>query len=144
MDLVHCIYTSAAKTELNAVQLKTLLDSCRRNNSAIAVTGILLYGQGSFFQVLEGDRLVVDTLFTKIVADTRHTRANKLIEEPIPERAFGTWSMGYPAMTAKELAQIAGLNDFFSRGSSYTDIGEGRAKTLLAAFKQGKWRTSLS
>jgi len=144
MDLVHCIYSSAAKAEVSAARLTSLLESCRRNNSAIAVTGILLYGQGSFFQVLEGDRPVVDALFTKIAADKRHTRANKLIEEPVAQRAFDAWTMGYPAMTAKELAQIDGLNDFFSRGTSYTDIGEGRAKTLLAAFKQGKWRTALS
>src|SRR5450755_412948 len=91
------------------------------------------------------DRLsTVDALLEKIAADPRHTRVTRVILEPISERAFGTWSMGYPRITAKELAEIPGLNDFFGRASSYLELGEGRAKTLLAAFKDGKWRTSLS
>jgi len=52
--------------------------------------------------------------------------------------------MGFPRVTSKDLAEIPGLNDFFGQASSYLEIGEGRAKTLLAAFKEGQWRARLS
>lgn len=144
MDLVHCIYCSAARTEFSAKELTALLEVCRRNNAAIGVTGILLYRAGSFFQVLEGDRPVVDALFLKIAADPRHARTTKIIQESITERSFGAWTMGYPQVSATELSKIPGLNDFFARGASYMDIGEGRAKTLLAAFQSGKWNATLN
>ncbi len=145
MDLVHCIYCSAAATtEFDPKGLQTLLEECRRNNAKLGITGMLLFQNGSFFQVLEGERTDVEALFEKIAADKRHTRVAKVILEPIEERAFGEWTMGYPKVSAKELAQIPGLNDFFARGSSYIELGEGRAKTLLAAFRDGRWRTSLA
>lgn len=145
MELVHCIYCSVSTSgELDPSKLLVLLDNYRKSNSKCDVTGMLLYQHHSFFQVLEGDRSTVETLFEKIATDPRHKRVTKLILEAIPERAFGNWSMGYPQITTKELAEIPGLNDFFRQASSYLELGEGRAKTLLAAFKDGKWRARLS
>jgi hypothetical protein len=145
MELVHCIYCSASTgAELSRVELQKLLEECRRNNSKADVTGMLLYQNRSFFQVLEGDRSVVEALYEKISGDQRHQRALKLILEPIEERAFAAWSMGCPTLSSGQLGQIPGLNDFFARGSSSLELGEGRAKTLLQAFSEGKWRASLS
>jgi len=145
MDLVHCIYCSATTTDMNLEELQSLLDECRRKNAAAEITGILLYQNRSFFQVLEGQRSVVDTLYEKISEDKRHRRVTKVIVEPIEERAFKEWTMGFPKIPTHQLAKIPGLNDFFVRGKSYLELGEGRAKTLLQAFaKEGTWRTSLS
>jgi hypothetical protein len=130
--------------DIDAGQLAQLLEKCRSNNATCDVTGMLLYQNGSFFQVLEGNRGTVERLFDKIAIDPRHKRVTKVILEPIAERAFGDWTMGYPQITSKELAEIPGLNDFFRQASSYLELGEGRAKTLLAAFKEGKWRARLS
>jgi hypothetical protein len=145
MDLVHCIYCSISSTpEVGPADLESILEKSRQNNAKLEITGILLYWNGSFFQVLEGDRSAVETLFETIAADTRHLRVTKIVIEPIAERAFGSWTMGYPKISSKELAKIPGLNDFFLRGESYMDIGEGRAKTLLAAFREERWRLTLS
>jgi Sensors of blue-light using FAD len=92
---------------------------------------------------LEGDKAVVNTLFEKISKDKRHRKATKIILEPIEERSFADWTIGYPKLTSKELAKIPGLNDFYSHGNTYLELGEGRAKALLAAFKEGRWRTSI-
>lgn len=145
MELVHCIYCSASTSgDLSDADLLAVLDQSRRNNAKLEVTGILLYQDGSFFQVLEGDRAVVEPLFDKIATDRRHDRVTKIILEPIEQRAFGDWTMGYPHVTRKELAEIPGLNDFFTHNETFVDIGEGRARALLAAFKDGKWRSSIS
>jgi Sensors of blue-light using FAD len=145
VDLIHCVYCSASTNpEFSQVELNTLLDECREKNAKAQVTGMLLYRHRTFFQALEGDRPVVEALLEKIAKDKRHDRLTKLIVEPIEERAFATWTMGYSKISTNELARIPGLNDFFTRGNSYLEIGEGRAKSLLSAFKEGKWRLSLS
>ena len=145
MDLVHCVYCSAStESDLTPTELQILLDECRRNNSQSDITGILLYLNRTFFQVLEGDRSVVEALYEKIAADKRHKRTTKLIVESIPKRDFPTWTMGCPTLSSGQLAKIPGLNDFFTRGKSYLELGEGRAKTLLEAFTEGRWRASIS
>ena len=145
MNLVHCVYSSAStRTDLSPAELETLLAECRRSNSKADVTGILLYQNGSFFQVLEGKAEQVESLFHKISLDKRHHQTKKIIFEPIATRSFAEWTMGFPKITSKKLATIPGLNDFFHSGTSYVELGEGRAKSLLAAFKDGKWRASLA
>ncbi|MEM7292297.1 MAG: BLUF domain-containing protein [Pseudomonadota bacterium] len=140
-ELIHCIYCSAAADRaLTPAELEAILEQSRRNNAKRNMTGILLFDDGAFFQVLEGDRKAVDSLFKKLKTDTRHTRINKLISEPIEERSFGDWSMGYPKLTRAELEQIPGLNDFFVAGKSFIELEKGRAKTFLKSFKKGKWR----
>jgi uncharacterized Fe-S cluster-containing MiaB family protein len=144
MDLVHCIYCSTStQVDVPRKALDDILNVARKRNAELEVTGILLFHSGSFFQVLEGDRPVIEALFEKIAADKRHTRAAKIILEAIPERAFSEWKMGFPRVSSKELAEIPGLSDFFTHGTSYMEIGEGRAKTLVAAFKDGRWRVKL-
>ncbi|WP_199611567.1 BLUF domain-containing protein [Flocculibacter collagenilyticus] len=140
MQLTHLIYCSATTEEnISKEALEALLESSRQNNKKIDVTGILLFHKGSFFQVLEGDKEVINNLYNKISRDPRHTDIKKVVEEPIEERAFEKWSMAYPKVTTDDLRSIKGLNDFFLAGNSYLDLGEGRAKILLAAFKDGKW-----
>ena len=51
--------------------------------------------------------------------------------------------MGYPNISRSELEEIPGLNDFFQKGNSFSQLEEGRTRTLLAAFKEGKWRKSI-
>lgn len=144
MELVHCIYCSAARNDFSPTDLASLLAECREKNSKSGLTGMLLYGDRTFFQVLEGDRPVVEALLEKLKTDPRHERLTKIILEPIGERSFAQWTMGYSRISNKELAEIPGLNDFFGQGRSYMELGEGRAKTLLSAFKDGAWRFSLS
>jgi hypothetical protein len=142
MSLIHLIYSSAAKDpNFSKEDLAAILEQSRTNNNAADITGILLYDRGAFFQVLEGEQTKVERLFNKLKRDKRHGNVIKLISEPIDERAFGHWSMGYPKITNKELRNIEGLNDFFAQGKSFLDLSEGRAKTLLAAFRQGRWRS---
>ena len=145
MDLIHIIYCSlSTKLDFSAAELEQLLEVCRRNNGNAGVTGMLLYQSPWFFQILEGDPAVLDPLYDKIALDKRHRRIMKIIQEPIEARDFGEWTMGRADLSLKDLKRIPGLNDFFSRGTAWTELGEGRAKTLLQAFRSGQWRSSLS
>ena len=145
MELVHCVYCSVSTNgDLGSAGLAALLAECREKNARAGLTGMLLYHDDTFFQVLEGDRPAVESLVERLSKDKRHERFTKIVLESIEERAFAQWTMGHSRISKKQLADIPGLNDFFAQGRSYMDLGEGRAKTLLDAFKQGAWRLSMS
>lgn len=141
--LTHLIYTSAATKEFNPADLKMILQIARGKNAQQSVTGMLLYTSGSFFQVLEGEEATLTELFTHIALDPRHKSVTKIIHEPIAQRSFGDWTMGFLEGDTSELEMIEGLNDFFRQGNSLTNLESGRAKKLLSAFAQGRWRARL-
>jgi hypothetical protein len=94
--------------------------------------------------VLEGAPEVILALFEKIEKDPRHSRVSKLIFEPIEERDFADWSMGFATATFAELQQIAEINDFFTEDCTcMTCLSEGRVKKLLKGFKEGSWRNPI-
>jgi Sensors of blue-light using FAD len=141
--LIHCIYASVDTRAFDDGELRALLQQARFRNLQAHVSGILLYTKGSFFQVLEGEPAVVDATFERITRDPRHDKITVIIREPIAERSFEDWSMGYAALPQEELRLIVGRNDFFTDGNCYTSLGNGRAKKLLRAFAMGRWRAQL-
>jgi len=138
--IIHFIYASVAKQEFGTVELTELLRKSRETNERLGLTGMLLYSDGSFFQVLEGEPAAVDQLCEKIFRDERHRQCTVIIREPIARRSFGDWSMGFSLVSPEQLRSIAGLNDFFQSGSCFIQLDSGRAKKLLAAFAGGSWR----
>ena len=93
--MIQLIYTSAALKLMDDEELDSILLDARAGNAKAGVTGMLLYAEGTFFQVLEGDGPVVRALFERISADTRHRGVIKLVEREISERTFSEWSMGF-------------------------------------------------
>ncbi len=142
-SLIQLIYSSAAMYDFSQEDVIDLLAKARENNSSLNVTGMLLYTERSFFQILEGEPDVVDALFEKIGQDKRHTKVVTIIRETIPKRSFGEWTMGYANVTSQEVEQLVGMNDFFSYASCFSEVDQGRAKKLLTAFKEGRWRTKV-
>jgi hypothetical protein len=139
-DLVHCVYASAASRDFGTAELAELLAQARENNAQLGLTGMLLHAEGSFFQVLEGPMAVVDALYAKIERDPRHTQVTLVIREPIPKRSFDGWTMGFYKASREELAGLAGVNDFFGKDRTVVSVDASRAKKLLAAFREGRWR----
>ena len=143
-DLMHCIYASAATRHFETAELTALLEAARRHNDGVGLTGMLLYTEGSFFQVLEGVPDVVNALYTRIELDKRHMQVTKIVAEAIPNRSFAHWTMGFSQVCRKDLALISGTNDFFSSSSCFVGLDSGRAKKLLSAFREGRWRKTLT
>ena len=139
-NLFHLIYASKAKHEFSKQDIVELLSKARVNNQKLDIHGMLVYDKGSFFQVLEGEKDVVLGLFDQITKDERHQGVVKIIFEAIPEKFFPDWSMGYSSISRSELEQIKGMNDFFVGQTCLADIDSGRARKLLKAFTNGRWR----
>jgi len=142
-NLIQLVYSSLATQQFDQAKLLDLLAFARDFNSRNDISGMLLYVDDSFFQVLEGDPGILRPLYDRIEKDNRHTRIIKLLEQPITERNFSDWSMGYARISREELTSIPGLNDFFGRGSSFVELEAGKTKQLLEAFREGQWRRRL-
>ncbi len=140
-DLIHIAYASAAAPGFDDAAIRELLDRTRKKNADAGITGVLLHVERSFFQILEGTPEVLTPLYEKLQIDRRHTNISKLVEEPISRREFGGWSMGLAQVTAREISEQAGLNDFFRAGSSLHELHDGNARKLMSAFKEGRFRS---
>ncbi|MGB7298364.1 MAG: BLUF domain-containing protein [Burkholderiaceae bacterium] len=143
-ELIHCIYASALSPGVTESEIAALLQHAREKNARLGLTGMLVFCDQSFFQVLEGPEDVVDAVYEKIEGDNRHCHITKVIRESIDHRHFEEWTMGFTKMTHTDLASLAESNDFFAGGESLSAIDAGRAKKLLTAFRKGRWRQSLS
>ena len=141
MALIQCIYASRAVTAPHESDVHALLEHARRKNATLAITGMLLVIEDSFFQVLEGEADAVDAVYRVITQDARHDRVTQIIREPIAQRSFGDWSMGFATLPRADAQQLVGANDFFGSAQCLESINPGRAKKLLAAFRAGRWRT---
>ena len=59
------------------------------------VTGTLIYVDGVFFQIIEGDKDVVQDLMANIARDSRHHSVKVFYEAEVDVRTFASWSMAY-------------------------------------------------
>ena len=139
MPLTHIMYASSAAPDFREHQIPDLLQKARAANEKQDITGMLLYIGGSFFQLLEGDAAAVDSIYTKIGRDKRHASVTQIIREPILERDFIGWTMGFSTVDPIEAGKLLGENDFFNEASCVTRLDSGRAKTLLAALAKRRW-----
>jgi uncharacterized Fe-S cluster-containing MiaB family protein len=115
--MYHLIYVSHASTKLIEDELFQILESSREKNKEKSVTGMLVYLQGKFIQVLEGKKSIVEELFEEIKKDPRHKKVIKILEGNTPERIFKNWSMGFKKINLNQFTEISGYTDpevFFS------------------------------
>lgn len=73
---------------------RILLQS-RKNNKRSELGGVLYFGEGNFFQCLEGDAALVDVLYQKILVDPRHQDLKKLSRKNVEQRSFASWDMKF-------------------------------------------------
>lgn len=104
----HLIYSSTAAYPFSDTELQDLLAKARSRNEQYGVTGVLLYHEGQFMQLLEGEAEAVHTLYSKIEQDARHTGIFKLADKPISARSFAEWAMAFQPVEADAFAEVEG------------------------------------
>jgi hypothetical protein len=135
-SLIRCIYSSVASADFSEEDLPGLLTHARSANAARGVTGMLVYINGHFLQVLEGEESVVDELIDKIGLDPRHKRVFVIVRESIESRSFADWSMGFEALIPADVDALVGENDFFDSGSCVDAMDAGIVKDILQSFRR--------
>jgi hypothetical protein len=135
--MFQLIYVSQACVAMDEARLRELLAQSREKNARLEITGMLLYQQGNFMQVLEGSREAVLSLMTSIRADVRHTNVVVIQEFYPPEREFPDWTMAFHQIDESTSRQ-PGFSDFLGtplNGARF-ERDPRAARNLLLFFKQ--------
>ncbi len=142
MSIRQLVYISAATVPFGDDDLRDLLEKARANNQRQDISGMLVFHNGAFIQVLEGDGNAVDALYEKIDLDQRHTNTQVLLRNDVSERTFEAWSMGY--LPSKSLSDIPdGFHAFLRTGFKQSHDTNDAVRGALLAFKEGRWRAKL-
>ena len=112
MALITLIYVSSATKTVKDLDIVNILRASREANGKVGITGILLFKDGNFMQVLEGEATSVDELHGKISKDPRHTGLITLLRKPITKRSFSNWKMGFKDMGGLTPAERSGHSDY--------------------------------
>ena len=133
MSGLHTIvYVSHAEGEMSDAELERILEVSRRNNARDGITGALLHRDGSFMQALEGEESAVRAAYERIARDGRHGGVLVLMDEPIAERAFPSWSMAHLQPTQSEMLSLTTAD--WRSGSSANAGSTARGFVALKSF----------
>ncbi len=81
-------YVSTAAEGLATEELHRLMEDSEIRNNDRDIKGVLLYSEGNFFQVLEGEKQEVIELWDQIQADPRHTNVIQIVGRDLEHKAF--------------------------------------------------------
>ena len=127
MGLIQWVYASAETKPFASSDLEELLLEARLRNEGNEITGLLLYHEGSFLQILEGDEDRVEATIARIENDERHNNVSLIFRGQIDQRSFGEWRMGFCRPVKAE--DIPGFVDVFRSISTRQLDLEGNKKT---------------
>ena len=91
-------------------KLKALYTKAKANNLTHNITGILIYKNQNFLQVLEGEEMKVNETFSKIKSDSRHKNIFKVINTSIDQRIFEDYNFGFTIIDNKR--GLKNLNEY--------------------------------
>jgi hypothetical protein len=140
--LIHVIYVGAAATEISEHDTAEFLKEARKTNRKHDVSGMMLYVGGGLLLLLEGEAHKVDAAFQEIAASKRQMRA--ILREPVAEREFPDWIMGFEAVAPAEAARLLGEPLVFESASHVAQIEPLTAKTLLSIIGRRRWQSDRS
>ncbi len=142
MIMLHqIIYCSSAKISFDEAQLKSLVLHARDKNEYLGITGVLLYSEGTFFQVLEGSPPLVGALMKEITNDHRHTNISIISNQSISTRSFPDWTMAYAGVSPSEISSVLSPNDESQDPSLLTNLKEVHALKLMQCLMSGQWHS---
>ncbi|MFC6859078.1 BLUF domain-containing protein [Zunongwangia atlantica] len=81
-------YVSSENDRMEENHIEILFSQTQRNNMANDISGILLYSQGNFFQVIEGNAITIKELFKKIENDDRHRNLFRVFNREIKQDQY--------------------------------------------------------
>lgn len=103
------IYMSTATHPMTDNELQALLKQARLNNARYGITGLLLYHESRFMQLLEGPADAVRQVYSYIEQDERHTDTIKLADKEVAGRSFPNWSMAFWPVRNEDLSNVSGF-----------------------------------
>lgn len=110
--LIQIVYISRSSfiTATNSTEIEPnvarILAKSRVNNRKNGLVGVLYFGDGCFFQCLEGEDTQVDKLYSKLQQDPRHKDLKLISRKLINTLTFSNWAMKFVPLETKLNAEL--------------------------------------
>jgi hypothetical protein len=136
--LFRMAYISASSKPFSKAELRGLLKQANERNAKARTTGMMLYKNGRFMQILEGPKAAVKTTFGRISKDPRHYGIILLIKETAEERHFPDWPMAFRDLDSPEQRAVPGYSEFLNTPLTGKEFASNpsRCEKLLLLFKE--------
>lgn len=120
--MYRIIYLSSGIKIFSDEEINEILKTSRTNNLENNITGLLLYSDGNFIQILEGKKEDIEKTYGKISMDARHKNIILVSKGKIKERSFSDWEMGYSIIDPNFLKTHPEINPFQLKHSANLDV----------------------
>lgn len=133
-QIFQLVYCSSAKTLFSREQLLELARKANQFNQTVGISGLLLYYDGSFVQVLEGEESQVNSLYEKIIQDKRHSNAIVVSCKIVRQREFSEWGMAATEFSQSQHREAMSLLSL-PESIEFQHIEESKVKKLLLSIR---------
>jgi hypothetical protein len=100
------VYISNRDASCSNDEIERILESCKKNNPSLDITGVLLYNDSKFIQLVEGDLKTLLSLYDKIKLDSRHNNPVLISCRPVKEKTFPSWHMASRKMDEDKMVKF--------------------------------------
>ena len=140
--MIQISYISKATKSMSQDDLEGILRTSRENNARLGITGMLLYGNNTFVQILEGEVKAVNELIDRIKRDTRHTDFQVLKKKTIDRREYADWSMDFKQVSGKEFQAVKGLEQLVEKdfNKTFLESHASIVESLMEHFRKEQLR----
>jgi len=107
--LRRIVYNSVATQHFSKRSLLDLLHQSRGYNHLDDITGLLMFDDGHFLQVVEGPDEAVGQLLVRLRNDTRHGQFQIHQDSLTDDRLFPDWRMGFGELSDPALSFLPGF-----------------------------------
>jgi hypothetical protein len=130
-------YVSVTTQSFSEKDLIDLLSKSREHNASHDITGLLLYSEPNFMQVLEGPKAAVLSLLDRIRSDSRHHGLIVVLQEEHANREFPQWAMGFQHLDSIHPLNISGYTHYHKLPMTAEEflLNPARSLQYLLSFK---------
>lgn len=127
------IYVSKAEENVDYTEILNILTHSWKYNHNSYISGMLVYDNRHFIQVIQGPIATIDKLYARISHDPRHTDIKLIGEELLHERDCSGWGIGF--YDDQEVANVFYESFNVEHGEALYDANYADAKSLLLTLK---------
>ena len=108
--IYYLLYYGIESFAFELKDFNELLAQARERNESLGITGKLIYCEGTFIQVLEGEEQHVNQVYLSIEKDSRLIATKIVAEGPIVKRYFKDWSMDFEQVSLETINELENCN----------------------------------
>lgn len=128
-------YVSSVNPNLSEEEIQKVLSYSRNWNNENNITGILLYSDGNFFQVLEGDKELLESLFSRVRIDKRHQNVMVIFEKEVSLPKFESYQSDFISLDSR--FQSKNIEMYLSEIDKLNPKIQSSVRYILNKFAEG-------